>query len=62
MKLIIDGNTQEIELSGHASTELSLNRDDGVKLATALLLAWQGDNYADVLKEIEQSKIKVPSI
>lgn len=58
MKLIIDGNTQEIELSDRAPTELSLDRDDIITLVIALTLAFNGRNYNDTIAEVAKYRVE----
>ena len=53
MKLIIDGTTQEIELSDHAPNELRLDRADVIELAEALLLALSGKKHSEVVDAID---------
>lgn len=54
---ITDGISQSIEMSATAPSTLTLSHADLIPLASALLLAYQGENYADVMKEIEDSRL-----
>jgi hypothetical protein len=56
MKLILnDGSSQTIDLPS-APDELRIDRSDLITLATALLLAYQGENYNETIAEIKRGK------
>jgi hypothetical protein len=56
MRLTVDGISQEIAITSPDPCGLILNRDELPRLATALMLAWQGQDYAEVQEAIARSE------
>lgn len=56
MKLIVENVSQDIAIGGHSADELTLTKEEAVKLATVLLSAWSGKTWADVELEMAEAK------